>query len=199
MRSLKDKFDELRLRLRDNRRLDSTGADSIFYLVFPVAEILAIKRQTKAWIAKLENEGWQVVTFSLADAVNETLRGHKLRKQWLSGEKLLLQQSERQGVALEFRDINQTLSKALTEGGELLAKLESKLAEATSRDSGLLLLTDLEALHPYLRINTLEAQLQGKVRCPVVVLYPGKREGRTSLRFLEFYPADPNYRSEHIG
>ena len=56
MRSLKDKFDELRLRLRDNRRLDSTGADSIFYLVFPVSEILEVKRQTKAWIAKLSNQ-----------------------------------------------------------------------------------------------------------------------------------------------
>ena len=58
---------------------------------------------------------------------------------------------------------------------------------------------DLEALHPYLRINSIESKLQGAIRCPVVVLYPGKREGKTSLRFLEFYPADPNYRSEHIG
>jgi hypothetical protein len=33
----------------------------------------------------------------------------------------------------------------------------------------------------------------------VLVLYPGKREGKTSLRFLGFYPPDPNYRSEHIG
>jgi hypothetical protein len=37
------------------------------------------------------------------------------------------------------------------------------------------------------------------IRCPIIVLYPGRREGKTSLRFLEFYPADPNYRSEHIG
>ena len=62
----------------------------------------------------------------------------------------------------------------------------------------MLLLTDLEALHPYLRINTIEAQIMDQIHCPVVVLYPGKREGKTSLRFLEFYPADPNYRSEHI-
>ena len=81
----------------------------------------------------------------------------------------------------------------------LQAIIDNKLAAAADQPHGLLLITDLEALHPYLRMNTIEAKLQGKIRCPVVVLYPGKREGKTSLRFLEFYPADPNYRSEHIG
>ena len=199
MRSLKEKFDDLRVRLGHGRGLESTGSDPIFYLVFPVQEILEVKRQTKAWIAKLENEGWQVVVFSMADAINAILRENKHRKQWLTGEKLLLNQSEKQKRSLDFQEINKTLGKALTEGPELRGLLESKLEETAAKDGGLLLLTDVEALHPYLRINTLEAQLQGKVRQPVVVLYPGKREGKTSLKFLEFYPADPNYRSEHIG
>jgi hypothetical protein len=199
MHSLKDKFDEVCLRLGQGRRLESTGSDPIFYLVFPVSEILAAKRQTRAWVAKLENQGWSVVTFSMAQAVNEILRSHPLRKQWLAGEKMLLAQSEKSGTPLQFGDINKTLSKALTEGPELVGRIKVKIEEASNRPGGLLLLTDLEALHPYLRINTIEAQLQGAIRCPVVVLYPGKREGKTSLRFLEFYPADPNYRSEHIG
>jgi hypothetical protein len=197
--SLKDKFDEVCLRLGQGRRLESTGSDPIYYLVFPVSDILAVKRQTKAWVAKLENQGWQVVTFSMATAVNTILGGHKLRKQWLLGEKMLLGQAERSGGAIEFGEINKTLGKALAEGTDLLDSLKAKIEEAAAQPGGLLLLTDLEALHPYLRINSIEAQLQGTIRCPVVVLYPGKREGKTSLRFLEFYPADPNYRSEHIG
>lgn len=199
MHSLRDKFDEVCLRLSQGRRLESTGSDPVFYLVFPLSELLAVKRQTKAWVAKLENQGWSVVTFSLAEAVNQLLREHKLRKQWLLGEKLLLAQAEKSGAPLQFAEINKTLAKALTEGPELLERLKAKIEEASAKPSGLLLLTDLEALHPYLRINSIEAQLQGAIRCPVVVLYPGKREGKTSLRFLEFYPADPNYRSEHIG
>ena len=199
MRSLKDRFDDLRLRLGDSRRLESTGSEPIFYLVFPVAEIIQVKRETKAWIAKLRNDGWNVVTLSLADTINGILRGHRLRNQWLQGEKLLLVQSQKQNSPLDFHPINQTIRKALTEGKELLEALELKLEEAASQNDGLLLLTDLEALHPYLRINALEAQIQRRVHCPVVVLYPGNREGKTSLRFLEFYPPDPNYRSEHIG
>ena len=199
MRSLKDKFDDLCHRLGEGRRLASTGSDPIYYLVFPVKEIIDVKRETRAWIPKLKNKGWQVVSFSLAEAVNEIFQNHKFRNQWLLGEKMLLAQSEKNSTPLDFREINKTLSKALIEGPELMDRILVKMAEAAAVPNGLLLLTDLEALHPYLRINSIEAKLNGAIRCPVIVLYPGKREGKTSLRFLEFYPADPNYRSEHIG
>ena len=199
MRSLKDKFDDLILRLGQGRRMESTGSDPIYYLVFSVSSIIEVKRQTKAWTARLENASWQVVTFSMTEAVNGILREHKLRKTWLLGEKMLLAQAARNDAPLDCSEINKTIAKALTEGPELLNLLRAKIAEASALEGGLLLITDLEAIHPYLRINSLEAQLHGSVSCPVVVLYPGRREGRTSLRFLEFYPADPNYRSEHIG
>lgn len=199
MHSLKDKFDELCLRLGQGRSIESTGSDPIYYLVFPVSEILKVKQETPAWTAKLQNHGWHVVTLSMAKSVNAVLREHKFRKQWLLGEQMVLKQSERSMTPLDFTEINKTLAKALTEGTALVDILKTELTKAAAERTGLLLITDLEALHPYLRINTIESQLQGSVHCPVVVLYPGKREGKTSLRFLEFYPADPNYRSEHIG
>jgi hypothetical protein len=118
---------------------------------------------------------------------------------WIKSEAEILSQTEKQRSVVDFREINKTLSAALVEGQELQDFIQSRLESAESRTNGLLLMTDLEALHPYLRINTIESRLQGRIRCPVVVLYPGKREGKTSLRFLEFYPPDPNYRSEHIG
>lgn len=199
MHSLKDKFDEVCLRVREGRRMESTGSAPIYYLVFPVKEIIEVKRQTKAWIAKLENLGWNVVSFSFAEATRSIFQNHKLRNSWLIGEKTLLEKSPMSIPASATAQINTTLAKALTEGPELLAMVREKMEEAASRANGLLLLRDLEAIHPYLRINSIEAKIQDEVRCPVVVLYPGKREGKTSLRFLEFYPADPNYRSEHIG
>lgn len=199
MHSLKDKFDEVCLRVRDGRRLESTGSAPIYYLVYPVREILEVKRQTKAWVAKLQNQGWNVVTFSFAEAVNSILKNHKLRSTWLIGEKIALGKAKGAIPAATVAEVNKTLGKALTEGPELLTMVREKMTEAASQAAGLLLLTDLEALHPYLRINSIEAKVQDEVRCPVIVLYPGKRDGKTSLRFLEFYPADPNYRSEHIG
>ena len=199
MHSLKDKFDEVCLRVRDGRRLESTGSTPIYYLVYSTREILEVKRQTKAWVAKLQNQGWNVVTLSFADAVGSILKNHKLRNNWLAGEQIALSKAKGAIPASTIADVNKTLGKALTEGPELLTMVREKMDEASSQSAGLLLLTDLEALHPYMRINSIEAKIQDEVRCPVIVLYPGKREGKTSLRFLEFYPADPNYRSEHIG
>ena len=198
MQSLKDKFDEVCLRVREGRRLESTGGAPIYYLVFSTKQILEVKEQTKAWIARLENNNWDVVVFSFADVVTSILRDHKLRKSWLQGEKLLLGKATSGVSPASLADITTTLRKALTDGPELLSLIKEKLAEAAGKSNGLLLMTDLEAIHPYLRINSIEAQFMDQVRCPVIVLYPGKREGKTSLRFLEFYPADPNYRSEHI-
>jgi hypothetical protein len=199
VQSLRDKFEELRLRISQGRDMDSTGADPLFYLVFTVGEIIDVKRHTKAWCAKLSNDGWNVVLLSMADAVQKVLRENKLRQLWLKSERQILSQAEESCKPIDFREINKTLAAALVQGNELQELIESKLQLAESEHRGLLLITDLEALHPYLRINAIESKLQGRVRCPVVILYPGKREGKTSLRFLEFYPADPNYRSEHIG
>ncbi|MBE7502026.1 MAG: DUF1788 domain-containing protein [Verrucomicrobiales bacterium] len=203
MQSLKDNFETLRQRLGHGREIDSTGTEPIYYLVFPVAEILEVKRQTKTWIARLANDGWNVVPLSLADTIAGIFQNHKLRKLWLASEQQLLAQSEKARRPLDPSEINKTLAKALSDNSqlapELRVRLDAAVASASAQPNGLLLLTDLEALHPYLRINTIEDYLRGRIRHPVIVLYPGQREGKTSLRFLEFYPPDPNYRSDHIG
>lgn len=203
MQSLKDNFETLRQRLAHGRHIDSAGTEPIYYLVFPIAHILEVKRQTKTWLARLANDGWHVVSLSLADTIASLLQKNRLRKIWLATEKQLVAQAEKNSKPLDPREINKTLSKALSENSKLApefaAPLDAAVAEAEAQSKGLLLLTDLEALHPYLRINTIEAYISGRVRSPVIVLYPGLREGKTSLRFLEFYPPDPNYRSDHIG
>jgi len=65
--------------------------------------------------------------------------------------------------------------------------------------NAVMLVTDLEALHPFLRIGAIESQLMGKFNVPTVFFYPGIRTGKTNLKFLGFYPADGNYRSVHVG
>ncbi len=77
--------------------------------------------------------------------------------------------------------------------------LAAKLQSLAGRTNTALFVTDLEALHPYLRVGVLEQQLQGRFTVPTVFLYPGVRDGKTTLRFLGIYPADGNYRSVHIG
>ncbi len=187
---LQQNFDELRQRLKHGRGMNHASDDPVFYLVFEPEEMLTVKRRMKQWVAKLNIEGWTVHTFSMAEVVHEIFRKNDLRDIWLDSE---------QDAPLDFDPINETLADALTGENTLRNKLEDRLNSLKGQDDTVLFITDLEALHPYLRVGTIEQGLQGRFTVPTVILYPGKRSGRTNLRFLGIYPEDGNYRSTHIG
>lgn len=190
MSSLKADFDELRERIRHGRELGHAGFEPIYYLVFPPEQILEVKRQTPAWVARLHQEGWEVRVLSIAEEILAILRADPRRTLWLMGDRT---------APLDWNRTNQSLANALTANHSLQQRLESHLEAVAEQSNSLLLVTDLEALHPYLRIGAIESQLQGKFHVPMVFLYPGVRTGKTRLKFLGFYPEDGNYRSVHVG
>ena len=190
MDSLQQNFDELRQRIRRGRGMNDAGDDPVFYLVFRPEQMLMVKRRMKQWIAKLNLEGWEVHTFSMAEAVHDILKNHDLRQIWLESEA---------EAPLDFGSVNTTLAEALSADDDLKKMLEKKLRSLSGKKETVLFVTDIEALHPYLRVGSIEQRLQGKFTVPTVIFYPGVRSGRTTLRFLGIYPEDGNYRSVHIG
>lgn len=189
----KESFEELRQRLRQGRGLSDTGDDPVYYLVFHPRYILEVKRLMKEWKAKLKNEGWSAETLSMADTVHELFRAYIDRSDWIEDE------TNRQFDLESLENLKAAQKSVLEADGSLKNRILERLAQLAGRKKTVLFITDVEALHPYLRIGVLEQQLLGKVTVPMVVLYPGTREGVTSLRFLGFYPPDGNYRSLHIG
>jgi len=190
MSLLKDNFDELRERIRHGRELDHASFEPIYYLVFPPTQIIEVKRQTPAWLSKLHQEGWDVHTFSMAEHVWALLREDPLWSLCVAEDK---------SAPLDWQRTNKALSDILVDGNALLKLFEDKLQMLVGNQSALLVVTDLEAIHPFLRIGAIESQLQGKFQVPTVFLYPGVRTGKTRLKFLGFYPEDGNYRSVHVG
>ncbi len=190
MSSLRADFDELRERIRQGRELGHASFEPIYYLIFSPDQILEVKRQTPAWVAKLHHEGWDVHCFSIAEELWSLLRADPFWSLCLAEDK---------AAPLDWWRTNKALADIITSGDGLLRRLEEALAPLESRPNALLLITDLEALHPFLRIGAIESQLQGQFHVPTVFLYPGVRTGTTRLKFLGFYPEDGNYRSAHIG
>ena len=193
MSSPNDSFDELWQRLRAGRGLTNTGDDPVYYLVFKPEEMLEVKRLQRQWAAKLAKQGWTMETMSMAETVLEIFRTNELREVWLSSP------ANRACDPDAVSEINKTLEDVLTADDLLKRRIEQKLASLRGRANTVLFISDLEALHPYLRVGVLEQKLQGKFTVPTVILYPGVRDGKTTLRFLGFYPPDGNYRSVHIG
>ena len=188
MSSLKADFDELRERIRHGRELGHASFEPIYYLVFAPDQILEVKRQTPAWLSKLHQEGWDVHVFSIAQEINAILKADPRRPLWLA---------EDRKAPLNWAKTNKSLANALTI--PLQQRLEQLLSSLEGTVHGMVLVTDLEALHPYLRIGAIESLLQGKFHVPTIFLYPGIRTGKTRLKFLGFYPEDGNYRSVHVG
>jgi len=189
MPSLKANFDKLLERIRHGRDLGHASSEPIYYLVFSPGQILDVKRTLPAWEARLRNEGWDVHCFSVADQIAAVLSSAPLRKIWLTADRK---------APLAWDKTNKSLENALA-NGSLRQRLEQLLAELEDEPNAIVLVTDLEALHPYMRIGAIESQLYGKFHVPTVFLYPGERTGKTRLRFMGFYPEDGNYRSVHVG
>jgi hypothetical protein len=190
MSSLKADFAELMHRIWQGRELSHASFEPIFYLVFHPSRIIEVKRQLPAWTAKLENEGWTVEQFSIAEEIAAIHAEAPLRQVWLDTE---------QKDPLNWQKANSALENALVKTGRLKARLGQALERLQAQDRAILFVTDLEALHPYLRIGAIEGDLQGKFQVPTVFLYPGVRTGKSRLKFLGFYPEDGNYRSVHVG
>lgn len=190
MSSLRANFDELCERIRRGRELGHASFEPIYYLVFPPSQILDVKRQTPAWIAKLHQAGWDVSTFSIADNLWDSLKESPLWPLCVMEDK---------ASPLNWQRTNKALADILITGNGLLRRLDEALQPLEGRRSAILLVTDLEALHPFIRIGAIESQLQGRFHVPTIFLYPGVRTGNTRLKFLGFYPEDGNYRSVHVG
>ncbi|MEP1200857.1 BREX protein BrxB domain-containing protein [Tateyamaria sp.] len=190
MPSLTADFDELMRRAQAGREFSHASFEPIYYLVFHPREILEVKRQMAAWTARLKNAGWKVTTFSAAEHIKDILQSSPMRKVWLTADAK---------APLDWEKTNKSLANALTGRDQLQKRLESTISELKGDPDAIVLVTDLEALHPYLRIGAIEAQLQGKFHIPTIFFYPGVRTGKTRLRFLGFYPEDGNYRSVHVG
>jgi hypothetical protein len=190
MSSPRADFDELRERIRQGRELGHAGFEPVYYLVFAPEHILEVKRQTPAWVSRLQQDGWAVSVFSIAQAIDEILMSDPRRPIWAGADAR---------APLDWARVNTALSNAVVGAKGLLPRLEARLTELEGKPNALLLVTDLEALHPYVRIGTIEGQLLGRFKLPTVFLYPGVRTGRTGLKFLGFCPSDGNYRSVHVG
>ena len=189
MGSLTSDFEELLASIKQGRDFYQASFEPVYYLIFHPKQILDAKRILPAWVSRLRIDGWSVHTLSMTESVLDVFEKSPLRRIWLA---------EDRKAPLVWERTNQSLANALT-GGALLGKFESALEKAAVDENGILLVSDLEAIHPYLRIGSIESQLYGKFRVPTVFLYPGIRTGKTRLKFLGFFPEDGNYRSVHIG
>lgn len=186
MYSLDDAFNELMDKIRDPDALNPAKSDPVFYFAYPPERMLDLKKRLPRWTSRIREAGFDVRRVSMADLL------------WK-----IVDDSGRWDIWLELEDdagldqINGSVRDVLRQGNELLKRVVD-IVESSEKDT-FILITETELLHPYFRTRVIEGCLHDRVETPTVILYPGNQSGQFGLRFLGFYPVDPNYRSPIIG
>jgi hypothetical protein len=190
MRLLAEKFNELRGLLKNGvGSIRPTGFDPVYYLLFPPQQIIEVKQRLPEWEAQLLVDGFRPHHLSMTQVINDYFRAHELRESLIDAARL---QADDHAV------INGSLIEHLKQDNVVGAAILSAIRAHQHDSTSVLFLTDLEALHPFLRIGAVEQQLVGSFAIPTVVLYPGTAGGAYSRRFLGVHREDGNYRSPHI-
>ena len=179
-------FEQLRQRLLSPAGLNPAQSDPIFYLVFSPKDTLTVYRLLPGWMAQLENDGWRVKTLPLGKLIWELIDQSGRWDEWLEIEH-----------EADQEEINEAIRNVLRTNNALVERVAQ--AVTIEEEKTVVLVTEVELLHPYFRLRVIENYLNNKVRIPTVFLYPGRRAGQYGLCFLDFYPEDPGYRSTLIG
>ena len=186
MVSLDDRFKELRAQLGQPATLNPAKSDPIFYFVYPVAQMLDLKRRIPSWTAQLRNDGFDVQRISLSELLWQLVDESGRYEAWLELE-----------AGADVEQINEAVRDVLRSEDRLAEEVATRIERASGQS--VVLITDAEMMHPYFRTRAIESRLHDRVQVPTVIFYPGRRSGQYGLHFLEFYPVDGNYRSTLIG
>lgn len=182
-----NRYRELLEYLVEPKTSSHVGDKTICYLTFELDEILNVKRHLKStWVSLAKNKGFNPVVLSLHEVTKTFFQADDYRID--AGEDAVDDKSEMLEV---YDSLGNNLDQQRIIDKAILA-VQERLG-----DDGLLLITDLEALHPFSRFGPIEQRLYSAIDKPIVVFYPGARSG-SALRFLSIYPEDGNYRSKHF-
>ncbi len=186
-------FGELMHALRQRTVFVNQGDDPVYFLVYPPAASVEVYQLMPDWQKKLKHAEWTPHTCNVGMALVEYIEDHP-DTGWIV-------EHEREHPD-DQRTVIDSVRELLGDGTDATV-VESwvleQIAAASKLDNGVLLLTGIELLHPYVQIGRIEQRLQGRFTVPTVVFYPGTKTSTFGLRYLGFYEPDGNYRSRHIG
>ncbi len=167
------------------------GDKQITYLTFDPAETIEVKRRIVNWLSLAKGFDYNCSVVSMAEVINDFFRNNSRRKNWLVPD-----------VNSSFEDIvdfyKTDLGSMVIENKIIENAILGEQEKLKSLPKPLLIITDLEAIHPFTRFGPTEQKIYTEIEIPIIIMYPGTLSGSSSLEFFGFYPPDGNYRSKHF-
>jgi hypothetical protein len=167
----------------------STYTDMPFGIfLYPPEDEWQLRAELRDLVVRLENAGKTVQRLSMAQLLEQSIEAAGLTLEEIAqGEADL-------GIAMvrdTIRDVLSGKAAGSTPLDQLVAEAVDKSKPTTSHIVFLERVGTLFGLH---RPSALLENLRHKVSHPVVLFYPGQRDGPAGLRFMDELDADHNYR-----
>lgn len=177
------------------RRIEGHGAPrsdtpSYFLYVYPPKEEWIVRRDLNDLRLWLESRNIPCISISLAELLWEALDADGWYDSLVSAER------ERPGDAEMLDDVVRSVAEILRQPPTLADRVEKRLSQ--SPEGGVVFLYRAGALYPAFRTSALLEDLQGRIRGPVVLLYPGRQVGSHGLSFMDRCEPAYGYRATII-
>lgn len=202
MHSFEDKTETLvRLLGSPGSNVTARQGDRVFNFHYLPTEWAALRSYLPKIRVRLEQAGYTPHLHSFADTLTSIFE--------CDGQRAIAMMTGAEGKTnLPHKAYTETLQRFLTKtppnhplelDSPIVVALIDILKAAAKTPKSVVLLTDLEMLHPLLRVSAFEQVLQGKFTVPTVIFYPGRRGSvGDNPSFLGIYKSDGNYRSTHL-
>jgi dsDNA-binding SOS-regulon protein len=167
----------------------STYTDMPFGIfLYPPEDEWELRQALRDLVVRLENAGKTVQRLSMAQLLEESIQAAGLSLEEIAQGEVDL------GIAM-VRDTIRDVLSGKAAGSTPLDQLVAEAVDASKHTSShIIFLERVGALFGLHRPSALLENLHHKVSHPVVLFYPGQRDGPAGLRFMDELEADHNYR-----
>lgn len=184
MERYEDKIDKALQRLWSPSSITPTGGNPIVYLPYQPEDLMRVRDLATTFLpSKAEYYGFEVHFVSMAKLVDDFISNNPYIELW-------------QSPMVDERQLHTSIKQEI-DNSQYLEKELLKIQEELTDEHPLLVITDLEMLHPFHMMGAIENRIYNKIRIPMLVLYPGDTHG-TARSFLNIYNQDGNYRSINV-
>lgn len=168
-------------------------------LVYEPEEEWELRRQMRELSVELQANGWIVHSISLQQLLLDRIKrdfGQETIDKLIELEKKVAQRSPDRALTFLKQKLIQVLEGPDGLAADVAADVDQLVAANPDKaERTVVFLGRTGALYPFMRTSALLKHLDGHTHnVPVVLLYPGRKDGDSGLSFMGELPADRDYR-----
>ena len=185
MQLYEQKFENALAYMQSPGVLNPTGDKPICYVIYDVEDVMEIRNLINTSLKpKAAFYGYKMHVLSINDIIQDYIQNNEYKDLYWEGD-------------VPEKDLYDSIRTEINSSSCIEDGIIAKQDEIKNDGNPLLVIKDLEMIHPYSKIGAIENAIYNKIEIPIIILYPGSAQG-TARTFLNIYTMDGNYRSKNF-